>query len=390
MKYFLLFILILTVQSVKGQFYDNVCSFSTNVTPTYGAKIKTNLPFSTAISMPTISIIGYDYANSAAIDLKLTYYVFSGAFIRAGISTAGASNPPITLANENGKVSIFIDYKGYFMRFGVSVFAKGIAGETAANFSGWTVVDSPLIAGAVNQLPVPYKNTFSSTVAIPDSGKLSIGTSLTSRAIFDVATPATDSIISVLARQAPGNLAGKGTLLGVYNYTTLSNAPMFGLQSYYGGTLNAGVVFNKGASNVGGFLTFLTSDGTEKMRLTPTGNLAIGTTDPGAYKLAVEGTIGARKVDVKLTSWADFVFHDGYQLPTLQEIEKYILIHQHLPGIPSEKEVLQNGLDLGEFNKRLLEKVEELTLHLIAQDKKNTALAERLKYLEEQIKHLSK
>ncbi|SFD98724.1 hypothetical protein SAMN05518672_10448 [Chitinophaga sp. CF118] len=95
------------------------------------------------------------------------------------------------------------------------------------------------------------------------------------------------------------------------------------------------------------------------------GNLGIGTTAPGTNKLAVEGTIGARKMQVKQTSWADFVFQPDYQLPPLQELEKYIQANKHLPGIPTETEVQEKGIDLGEMNKLLLQKVEELTLHVI-------------------------
>jgi len=96
-----------------------------------------------------------------------------------------------------------------------------------------------------------------------------------------------------------------------------------------------------------------------------TGNLGIGTINPGNYKLAVEGTIGARRVKVQQGSWADFVFHPDYQLPSLQYVESFIRDHQHLPDIPSEKEVNENGLDLGDMNKKLLQKVEELTLYII-------------------------
>jgi hypothetical protein len=98
------------------------------------------------------------------------------------------------------------------------------------------------------------------------------------------------------------------------------------------------------------------------------GNVGIGTTVPKA-KLAVNGDLFAKKIKVTTTDWPDFVFHDNYKLPALQEIEKYIVKHKHLPDIPSAKEVEMDGVDLGEINKKLLQKIEELTLHLIQQQK---------------------
>lgn len=95
------------------------------------------------------------------------------------------------------------------------------------------------------------------------------------------------------------------------------------------------------------------------------GNVGIGTTNPGAYKLAVEGTIGARKLIVTQSAWADYVFHPTYKLPSLQEVEAYIKSHQHLPDVPSTADVEKNGIDVGENQATLLKKIEELTLYLI-------------------------
>ena len=120
------------------------------------------------------------------------------------------------------------------------------------------------------------------------------------------------------------------------------------------------------------------------------GNVGIGTTDPGSYKLAVEGKIGAREVVVTLDSWADFVFEKDYRLMPLHEVEQHIQENQRLPDIPSEKEVLENGVSLGEMQSKLLQKVEELTLYVIEQNKRieklekeNGALKDRVASLEE-------
>jgi hypothetical protein len=100
------------------------------------------------------------------------------------------------------------------------------------------------------------------------------------------------------------------------------------------------------------------------------GKVGIGTTTTGIHKLAVEGSIGAREIKVEANGWSDFVFYDNYKLPTIQEVEKHIKEKGHLIDIPSAKEVEKNGIFLGEMNSKLLQKIEELTLYTIAQEKK--------------------
>lgn len=111
------------------------------------------------------------------------------------------------------------------------------------------------------------------------------------------------------------------------------------------------------------------------------GDVAIGTsTVPTGYKMAVEGKIRTREVRVDQDTWPDYVFQKDYDLPTLQEVKRYIDEHGHLPNIPSAEEVEANGIELGEMNKLLLEKIEELTLHVIRQ---NNELTDQRKIIEE-------
>lgn len=112
------------------------------------------------------------------------------------------------------------------------------------------------------------------------------------------------------------------------------------------------------------------------------GNVGIGTTNPGNYKLAVEGTIGAREVKVTTAAWADFVFHPTYKLRTLGEVEQFIKTNNHLPEIPTEAEVKENGISIGEMNAKLLQKIEELTLYMIEMKKANEDLKNRVSELE--------
>lgn len=101
------------------------------------------------------------------------------------------------------------------------------------------------------------------------------------------------------------------------------------------------------------------------------GDIGIGTLETRGYKLAVNGKIRAQEIKVEAFPWPDYVFAKDYSLPTLKETEKHIKEKGHLPGIPSAEEVKANGIDLGEMNAKLLQKIEELTLHLIQMEKKN-------------------
>jgi hypothetical protein len=118
-----------------------------------------------------------------------------------------------------------------------------------------------------------------------------------------------------------------------------------------------------------------------QMTLTNLGNLGIGTTNP-QYKLAVEGAIGARDIIVTNAPWSDYVFRPDYQLRPLSEVNAFIQAHRHLPDMPSEAEVKEQGVSVSEMQAKLLAKIEELTLHLIRQEKENGELRERLVKLE--------
>jgi len=123
------------------------------------------------------------------------------------------------------------------------------------------------------------------------------------------------------------------------------------------------------------------------------GDVGIGTRVPDA-KLAVKGDIHAQEVKVDLNGAVapDYVFYDDYYLRSLEEVQNYIKEHGHLPNVPSAKEMELNGIQLGEMNMKLLEKIEELTLYIIEQKKelngKNAVVAElkqKVKILDAQV-----
>ncbi len=120
---------------------------------------------------------------------------------------------------------------------------------------------------------------------------------------------------------------------------------------------------NKGYGLINRFKTKLEND-----LYLSSGSVGIGTNSfvdgSDTYKLSVEGRVRAHAVKV-YTDWADFVFEPSYNLPSLNEVENFIKTNGHLKDIPSAKEVEENGIEVGEMNKLLLQKIEELTLYVI-------------------------
>ncbi|WP_295124136.1 hypothetical protein [uncultured Chitinophaga sp.] len=348
--------------------YLDVLNYHLNGTPVHGVKIKTNLPFTNGTHMPTIIIEGYCYGYGASngldapISLNLTYYIYDGGFARSRVSSSGAYTPSIYLANENNKVVIFLNSKDYYLRFHIKAFEVGWP-VTSANYSGWTVADEALATMSYPTTLVTYLNVFK-TVGI------------------GVETP--EAPLHVFNTQTSSNGDNISAILGSsYNHWTM-----------FGGA-NGGRI--RGSNE--GYLDLETNaNGTNKTLYLNTtspgdilmayggGNVGIGTgTIPSGSRLAVNGTISAKKIKVTTTGWPDYVFDKAYKLPSLQEVQQYIETHQHLPGIPSAKEVETNGHDLGEMNKKLLEKIEELTLYLIGEREERKKLEEKVNLLEQKL-----
>ncbi len=164
---------------------------------------------------------------------------------------------------------------------------------------------------------------------------------------------------------------------------------------------NSAVIFDTGGSGATAFRGFTIGknsqtmlfgrysfDGsggvTYDMTIDSTGNVGIGTTNP-QYKLAVNGNIGAQDIIVTNTGWSDYVFRPGYRLRPLSEVSQFIQTNGHLPDIPTEAEVKEKGVSLGAMQAKLLAKVEELTLHMIQQEKENRELHGQIQELRERL-----
>ncbi len=157
-----------------------------------------------------------------------------------------------------------------------------------------------------------------------------------------------------------------------------------GAKSAFGITSNT----HDGFLSSSGSLKFLiNNNGTSYntgMLINSNGNIGIGTTNINNWKLAVNGNIRAKEIKVE-AGWADFVFENNYNLPTLKEVEAHIKQKGHLKDIPSAKEVAENGIFLGEMDSKLLQKIEELTLYTINQGKDIS----KLKKENQELKHIN-
>jgi len=197
--------------------------------------------------------------------------------------------------------------------------------------------------------------------------KLGLGTSSPS-GIIDIRDCFYGDIgrISILAQDSSNN-GGKLNLFGSGSNTT------WAIQNYAGDLR----VFKDGLSG---------------MRIDSSGHVGIGVEDP-QNKLDVNGTIRAKEIIVA-SDWADFVFEDDYELMPLAQVHSYIQENKRLPGMPSAEEVQEQGVSLGEMQTVMLQKMEEMTLHMITLQNENQKLkvanAEQLHANAELLKRLEK
>ena len=274
----------------------------------------------------------------------------------------------------------------------------------STSYLGWSVAD-----------PLIFKINGTQLMTLTSAGYLGIGTT-SPGAKLDIESPkySTDAQ-TVKAGVAGSPLQGLGTAGGdIALYTTLgsgTNATVFlssiyndgsgttayGVAStdmyavnYFAGPTSIGTSAGGGYLQVSGSACIGYSAGTGspavKNGLTVQGHVLIGETSQTntAYLLDVAGEIRANELTVNTTG-ADFVFDKDYSLMNLSDLEKSINANKHLPGVPSASEMQKNGMSVGETNKVLLQKVEELTLYLIDQDKKIEKLQQDNKSLRKEV-----
>ncbi|SHM96935.1 hypothetical protein [Flavobacterium chilense] len=185
------------------------------------------------------------------------------------------------------------------------------------------------------------------------------------------------------------HIASNGNV-GIGNFQPDAPLTVYGKSHFYPARIGAGDARFLEISNSASFSAFIDNDfpvflrtgGGNQPLILDAARVGIGTANPDS-QLAVNGTIHSKEVKVDLTGWSDFVFKKEYNLPTLQEVEKHINEKGHLENIPSEDDALKNGINLGEMNAKLLQKIEELTLYSIQQNKKIEEQSKEIESLKE-------
>jgi len=244
-----------------------------------------------------------------------------------------------------------------------------------------------------------FTNTVQAQNTFPATGSAGIGTTTPSQPlhIYSSGTELNDGANIMLE----GNYASTDKNIGVIliknantqdlfycGLRTWSNGQREFIQSGYDAATNTWgefMYFNYGTKKYEvrdgvGHSEFLNSG---NVLFNNTGNVGIGvTTIPEGVKFAVNGKVNCKEVEVTLSGWSDKVFNKDYSLMPLSKVEDFINANNHLPGVPSEAEVLSKPANLGEMDALLLQKVEELTLYMIQLKKENDQLKERIIKLE--------
>ncbi|TXJ91003.1 hypothetical protein FQ017_18495 [Flagellimonas pelagia] len=169
---------------------------------------------------------------------------------------------------------------------------------------------------------------------------------------------------------SPWTVAGNDI---IYNNGNIGIGKTPGYTLDVAGTINAANILVNGSPLTSGSSPWSTSGNN---LFYTAGNVSIGTNSvPSGYNFAVDGNIIAEGVTILLSeNWPDFVFINNYDLWSLYQVETYIKQYGHLPNVPSAQDIRKNGVQLGEMDATLLQKIEELTLHSIRQQKEIDSL----------------
>lgn len=350
---------------IAGSFFDQKLYFrKTNSSPTTSWKElvamdvngKINLDNDVAGLKKPVTIGGYTYggairfnANSAVANnrnLELGYSDNNGVFYPSTVINAESGNVGIGTNTPTGKFEISSPN-------GSAKFKIGDVTGNSINHLSWNTGAAINVPdqGAANPLIYFRKTDYNNLNNFTD--------------VFQIKS---DGSIQAFGQVRGSDIVSTGTNSWIFH------TPDDGRKTMY---IAPGLGTSDGSSGW---------DWSKGVSVNNDGSMGIGLSiaQPIGYKLAIGGDMIAERVVVKLQSnWPDYVFSPNYKRSTLSEIEEYINKNHHLPNIPSAQEVADNGIDVGKMNTKLLEKMEEMTLYMIEQQKEIKALREEVKQIKD-------
>lgn len=298
---------------------------------------------------------------------------FIDADIRQGYDGLGSNQPPF--------IAGWMDVTGGNGSSDIVIWLRG--GGTTYYYNANYAVNPVVYDGVQN--PLPYQGSNEPALSYktaPDAYVISAGLSYSGSALFGG-----NIGVGVTNPRFPLDVSGaiNSTVSSGDNF--IADKPTGAAYSFRRSGVDQVLLQESGS----GDFQIYTNGGsmTEKMRVSSNGNVGIGTTNPQSL-LSVNGNVTAKQVTVTQTGWPDFVFKKDYPLKPLPEVEKYIEQNNRLPDIPSAKQIESKGLNLGDMVTEQMQKIEELTLYIIQQDKKNAQQDRIIRNLLEKNERLEK
>ncbi len=330
------------------------------------------------------------WAEGSIVDNDVLFFEISK--FRIGTVNDNDADGLFNVIGRGGKTSLVLQLPTIDGGEADNDFDQGLAYQNSGGAYTWTLYRTPheieenqahfrIAGGQANGNASNLTDYF----GINKDGKVGIGLNdfsnlANNNAKFNVVG---DGLIADFRHTSSSGVDGGIKIVGARNASTANTTSYISLANYDSNEGNGSeYVMAQVAAGMGdvsgnrGYLQFSTNAGNnlqERMRILDNGKVAIGiTTVPSNYRLAVKGDIiaeGLKIADYGTTDWSDFVFEPTYKLMPLSQVEQYILANKHLPDVPSAKEVAENGIDVASMDATLLQKIEELTLYTIEQEK---------------------